>query len=63
MAVIRKEVPTWTIDGVNKVFTLLNTPKYIDDIFMDWAIYTTYSLVGKVITLIDAPETSIYVDY
>lgn len=63
MASVRKETPTWTIDWVNKVFTLLNTPEFIDDIFFDWAIYTTFTLVGKVITLVDAPTVSLFVDY
>jgi len=63
MASIRKETPTWTINWVNKVFTLLNTPDFIDDIFFDWAIYTTFTLVGNVITLVDAPTVSLFVDY
>jgi len=63
MSVIRKEVPTWAIDWVNKTFTLLNTPAYIDDIFLDWSIYTTFTLVDKTITLVDAPTVSLFVDY
>jgi len=63
MASIRKETPTWTINWVNKVFTLLNTPDFIDDIFFDWAIYTTFTIVGKILTLVDAPTVSLFVDY
>jgi len=63
MAVIRKEVPTWAIDWVNKTFILLNTPEYIDDIFFDGAIYTTFTLVWKIVTLVDAPTVSLFVDY
>jgi len=63
MSFISKEVPTGTIDGVNKIFTLSNTPQYIDDIFFDGAIYTTFSLVWKVITLADAPTIALLVDY
>jgi len=63
MTFIAKEVPTWDIDGVNKVFTLLNTPDYIDDIFIDGAIYTSFSISWTQITLTDAPTLSIFVDY
>jgi len=63
MSQIRKEVPTWAIDWVNKTFILLNTPKFIDDIFFDGAIYTTFVLVDKTLTLVDAPTTSLFVDY
>ena len=63
MASILKETPTWVIDGNNKIFTLLNEPDYIDDLFFDWAIYVSFTLVGKVITLTDAPTLSLFVDY
>ena len=63
MTFIWKEVPTWTIDWVNNVFTLLNDVDYIDDIFVDWAIYTTYTRSWKVLTLSDAPVVAILVDY
>ena len=63
MADIRKEIPTWNIDWVNKVYTLLNDVDYVDDIWIDWAIYTGFTLVWKVLTLSDAPTTSILVDY
>jgi len=60
---IRKEIPAWSIDWVNKIYTLINDVDYIDDIFIDWAIYTDFSVVWKIITLTDAPTLSIYVDY
>jgi len=63
MSFISKEIPTWTIDWVNKVFTLLNTPDYIDDIFMDGAIYVSFTVLWNQITLTDAPTVSLYVDY
>lgn len=63
MASIRKEIPTGTIDWVNKVFVLANTPDFIDDIFFDGAIYTSFSLIWNILTLTDAPEYSLFVDY
>lgn len=63
MAVIKKEVPTGAIDGSNKTFVLANFPFQIDDVFMDGAIYTTFSLSGQVLTLADAPTSSLFVDY
>ena len=63
MADIKKEIPSGAINGVNKVFTLLNTPTQIDDVFMDGAIYTSFSIVGNILTLTDAPTLSLFVDY
>lgn len=63
MTFIGKEVPTWVINGVNTVYTLLNTPDYIDDLWMDGAIYTDYVLVWNVVTLVDPPTVSIFLDY
>ena len=63
MTNIKKEVPVWVIDWVNKVFTLANTPSQIDDLFYDGAIYTSFTLAWNVLTLVDAPEQSIFVDY
>ena len=63
MSEIRKEVPTGTIDGVNKIFILSNTPEFIDDIFLDGAIYTSFSLIWNQLTLTDAPTLSLFVDY
>jgi hypothetical protein len=60
---IKKEIPSWVIDWVNKVFTTLNNIAQVDDIFLDWAIYTTFSYVDNVITLDDAPNISLFVDY
>ena len=63
MAEIRKEVPSGAIDGSNLTFVLANEPAFIDDVFMDGAIYTTFSIVGKVLTLQDAPTSSLFADY
>ncbi len=63
MAEIRKEIPSWTIDWVNTVFTLLNDVDFVDDLWIDWAIYTSFTRIDKVITLTDAPIVSIFVDY
>ena len=60
---IKKEIPTWLINGINKVYTLLNVPSQIDDVFMDWVIYTDFTIVWNVLTLVDAPSLSLFVDY
>lgn len=60
---IRKEIPTWLINWVNKIYTLANTPAFIDDVFRDWAIYTDFVLTWNIITLVDAPTTTLYIDY
>lgn len=57
------EVPTWVINGVNKVFQLLNTPTQIIAINLDGADYINYTFVWNVITLSDAPIATITVDY
>lgn len=64
MAFIPKEIPVWAIDGVNKIFTLSKNIDQLDDVFVDWAIYTDISITwGNQITLSDAPTVSIFVDY
>ena len=60
---IRKEIPTWDINWTNTVFTLLNDVEFIDDLWFDGAIYTNFTRNGRVLTLVDAPELSIFVDY
>lgn len=42
---IGKEVPLGTINSVNTVFTLANKPLYVDDLWIDGAIYTSFSIV------------------
>lgn len=63
MAFINDEVPTGLINSSNKVFTLLNTPSQMVSVEMDGANYVNYVLVGNILTLTDAPTTSVYVDY
>jgi hypothetical protein len=63
MTYVSKEVPTGAVNGSNKVFTWLNVPVQFDDLWIDGAIYTAYSLVGNVMTLVDAPTVSIFGDY
>jgi len=63
MSFVSKEIPSWVINWVNKVFTLLNAPTQIDDVFVDWVIYTDISLSWNILTLTDAPTVSIFVDY
>lgn len=60
---IQKEVPTGLINGVNKVYTLANTPTQVADVYVDGAIYTTFTDASGTLTLVDAPTTTIYVDY
>jgi len=63
MAFISKETPSGLINGVNTTFTLANTAYQIDDIWVDGAIYETYTLSGNTLTLSNAPTISILVDY
>jgi len=64
MAFHAKEVPSRTVDSVNKVFVLDNTINTIDDVFVDGAVYLgTITVSGAQITLADAPTVDIYVDY
>lgn len=63
MTYVAKEIPSWVIDWVNKVFTLLNDVDYISDVYYDWVITTDFTRVDKVITLTYAPTLSIFVDY
>lgn len=60
---IKKEIPSGIINGSNTVFTLLNVPSLIDDLWIDGAIYTSFSVSENIITLTDAPTLSIFVDY
>ena len=60
---IYKEVPSGTIDWVNKVFTFVNNIDYIDDLWVDNVIYTSFSISWNTVTLTDAPTTDIYADY
>ena len=63
MAFISKEIPTGSIDGVNKSFTLQESVEKLDDVFVDGAIYFGASASGQSLTLADAPTSQIYVDY
>ena len=63
MSYIVKETPTWTINWINKVFTLLNTPSQVDDVWVNNLIETWYTLVWSVITFVTAPIYSVLVDY
>lgn len=63
MAYIPSEVPSWVINGINKIFTLLNDVDYIVLLTFDGATYVDYTRDWKVITLSDAPTSSIYVSY
>lgn len=53
------EIPSWTIDWVNKVFTIVNTPvtNWLT-LFLNWLAQTTgvdYALVWTTITFVSAP--------
>lgn len=63
---IPNEIPSWTIDGVNKVFTFLNEIDYITTLTFDGAEYTNFIVDSndrRIVTLVDAPIVSIYADY
>jgi len=60
---INDEVPTWAINGVNRVYQTLNTPSKMVAVIVDGADYKDYSLYTNILTLTDAPTASIYIDY
>lgn len=56
---IVEEIPSWTIDWVNKVFTIVNTPvtNWLT-LFLNWLAQTSwvdYALVWTTITFVSAP--------
>jgi hypothetical protein len=63
MALVIKETPSGLINGSNTTFILLNTPDYIETVWMDGTLYLAFSVVGNVLTFADAPNSSVYVDY
>ncbi len=63
---IYREVPSGTIDGVNKTFTVINNIETLEEVFVWGAPYRNVSsIAGKTITLNDAPPdgAEINVDY
>lgn len=60
---INDEVPSGVINGVNRVFTLLNNPTKMVSVTMDGADYKDYTVYENILTLTDAPSAALYVDY
>lgn len=68
---VDEEVPVGTIDGVNKIFAIANTPKagsvkvYLNGIRLRSGAENDYVLEDKNITFVDAPQVndSLFVDY
>jgi len=63
MSIIANEIPSWAIDGSNKVFTTAENIGEIIDLIVDWAEYYWFVVSWTTITLSDAPTLSIRVDY
>lgn len=64
MAFIPKEVPSGVVDWANTVFNTQFPIVQIDDVFVDWVIYTwSISINWTEVTLWDAPTASIFIDY
>lgn len=65
MEYIYWEIPSWAINWINKEYTLLYNIDRIEEIYIWWASYRSFSFIWNVITLTDAPPTwtTIYVDY
>jgi len=60
------EIPSWVVDWVNKIFTLLNQIDKIEEIYIWGASYRSFSYTWNTITLTDAPTTETWapeVDY
>lgn len=66
---ISKEIPEGVVDGINRIFTVSENIKVIDEFFVwNTPYYWIESVAGKTITLDTAPpypdaENTIYVDY
>lgn len=63
--IISNEIPTWTIDWANKVYTLANNSLQITNLIVDWVEYFDFicAVWTNTVTLTDAPTLSIRVDY
>lgn len=60
----QKEVPTGTVDGANKTFSVAFEIDQIDDVWVDGVIYTgNITIRDTQIQLADAPTDTIFVDY
>ena len=59
------EIPSWAVDWVNKIFTLIYEIERIEEVYIWWAAYRSFSFSWKNIILQDAPPTgkTISVDY
>ena len=62
---IYNEIPSWSVNWTNKVFTVINDIDKIEEVFIWGAAYRSLSFSWNTITLVDAPPigTSISVDY
>lgn len=56
-------VPTWTIDGTNKIFKVDEIIWAIQSIYVDWVLVTGYDFDALSITLDIAPVSTIIVNY
>lgn len=56
-------VPTWTIDGTNKIFKVDEIIWAIQSIYVDWVLVTGYDFDALSITLEIAPASTIIVNY
>lgn len=63
MTYIIKEIPFGLIDWNNRIFSFSEKIKQLDDLWLDWAIYTDFIVDWKDIILSHAPKLSIYWDY
>lgn len=57
------EVPTWTVNWTNKVFTTINPIYQINQVIVDWSYYSDLTFNNKTLTLVDAPTVNISIDY
>lgn len=63
MAFLYNQIPSWAINWVNKEFLLSEEPIAILDVVLDWVEYYSFSVVGKILTLLDAPTNNLWVDF
>lgn len=65
MQYIYNEIPSWVVNWVNKIFTVINNIGDIEEVFIWGVAYRNLSFLWNVITLVEAPPlwSAITVDY
>lgn len=60
---IFNEKLTWTVNGINKVFTSLYPITQVESLRIGFLDYTNFTYVWSTVTLVDAPTEDVFLDY